>query len=69
MNTRPIGTTVNTDDLVTDIARARDAATGDMKRLLKRAGRRIEKLEVVMHSIAEYATATAGEGAIGEDER
>ncbi len=37
---------VNTDDLVSDLARYRDALpSGESKRLVKRATRRLEKLE------------------------
>lgn len=60
------GVEVNTDDLVDDIARARDAATGDMKKLLKRAGRRIEKMEIALGDIR----ARAGQSLLPmEDER
>lgn len=52
------GVQINTDDLVADIARARDAATGDMKRLLKRCGRRIEKLEICIQDMVSRAAQT-----------
>lgn len=48
---------INTDDLVEDIARARDSSTGEQKKLWKRVGRRIERLEVAMKEISARAIA------------